>query len=190
MWERWVRRTLLIVTIALASSLAYHLFTRSASISTTKPLVSYDTEAADASIKDFVFTQTKDGTVQWEVRAKKAKLFEQENRADLQQVTVTLYNKGGKDLTLEGDEGTFDTIRKDFLLVKRGAEIIVTTQSGYTIITNHLLWNEDRQEIMTSDPVTITGHGLQVNGRGLQGKLRIEEFEVLDDVQVAIEPVS
>ncbi len=190
MWERWVRRTFLIVAIALASSVAYHLFTRSASISTTKPLVSQEAEAADASIEDFVFTQTKDGTVQWEVRAKKARLFERENRALLQQVTVTLYDHGGKEMSLEGDEGTLDTVRKDFLLVNHDAVIIVTTHSGYTIATNHLLWNEDRQEITTSDPVSITGHGLQVNGRGLQGKLRIEEFAVLDDVHVAIVPVS
>jgi lipopolysaccharide export system protein LptC len=152
--------------------------------------MSQDAEPADASIKDFVFTQTKDGTVQWEVRAKKARLFERENRALLQRVTVTLYDHGSKDMTLEGDEGTLDTVKKDFLLVNHDADIIVTTHSGYTIATNHLVWNENRQEITTADPVTITGHGLQVNGRGLQGKLRIEEFAVLDDVQVAIEPVS
>ncbi|MGH7261020.1 MAG: hypothetical protein ACREI9_10105 [Nitrospiraceae bacterium] len=38
----------------------------------------------------------------------------------------------------------------------------------------------------TADAVTITGNGLEVTGRGLVGKLDVEEFQILDDVHVAI----
>ena len=53
----------------------------------------------------------------------------------------------------------------------REAPIVVETDSGYIIRTNHLNWIDKQREIHTSDPVTINGHGLQVTGRGLLGTL-------------------
>ena len=40
------------------------------------------------------------------------------------------------------------------------------------------------------DHVTINGHGLQVTGMGLLGKMDIEEFQVLEDVRVDMVPAS
>lgn len=99
---------------------------------------------------------------------------------------MTLYGAKGRELKLEGDEGTIDTTNKDFLLIKRNGPIMVVLESGYTIYTNHLAWTDARREISTKDPVTLSGHGLQVNGRGFVGKLDVEEFRVLQDVRVEI----
>jgi len=101
-------------------------------------------------------------------------------------VRVTLYGANGWELRLAGDEGTIDTLSRDFMLVRHAAPIAVELESGYTIYTNHLAWAEKRREISTSDPVTMVGHGLEVKGRGFSGKLDTEEFQVVEHVRVEI----
>lgn len=185
MWLRWARAGLLALSLVLASFLVYLLATR------TEPVpASQDSQGAldraDAGIDQFTFTQSKDGTVQWQVQAQRARVFESEKRAMLEDVQVTLFGKKGWELKLAGDEGTIDTEKRDFLLAKRAGTIVVQLESGYTIYTNHLAWADERREISTQDPVQITGHGLDVTGQGFVGKLDSEEFRILDDVRVEI----
>ena len=190
MWERWIRRGLLALSVVLAAFLGYLLVTRSNPGSSPRSVATVGTESADARIQDFPFTQTKGDLVQWKVQAEQARLFDKDSRAILNNVQITLYGAQGKELTLSGDEGTLDTQTKNFQLSNRTSPIVVETQSGYTIRTNHLVWTDARHEIQTPDHVTIHGHGLQVTGRGLLGKMDTEEFQVLDDVRVDVVPAS
>lgn len=190
MWERWIRRSLLTLSLIFAAFLGYLLLTRSNPGSSSRSIAEVGAEAADARIQDFTFTQTKGDIVQWKVQAEQARLFEKENRALLNNVQITLYGAQGKELTLSGDEGTLDTQTKNFQLSNRLLPIVVETQSGYTIQTNHLAWTDERHEIHTTDHVTIHGHGLQVTGKGFLGKMDKEEFQVLDDVRVDVVPPS
>ena len=190
MWERWIRRGLLALSVVLAAFLGYLLVTRSNPGSSPRSVATVGTESADARIQDFTFTQTKGDLVQWKVQAEQARLFDKDSRAILNNVQITLYGAQGKELTLSGDEGTLDTQTKNFELSNRTSPIVVETQSGYTIRTNHLVWTDARHEIQTPDHVTIHGHGLQVTGRGLLGKMDTEEFQVLDDVRVDVVPAS
>ncbi len=186
MWHRWVRGGLLAVTVLLASFLIYLLASRTESVLTPRSAGRGSLGQAEGGIDQFSFVHSRGGAVQWEVQAQRARLFEADKRARLEQVQVTLYGAKGWELKLEGDEGTIDTTRKDFLLTKRNGPIVVLLQSGYTIYTNHLAWTDARREISTKDPVTLSGHGLEVNGLGFVGKLDVEEFKVLQDVHVEI----
>lgn len=188
MWQRHVRDALLLLSGLLAIFLVYILTTRVEPAQTSPPATSQSLARADAGIDRFTFTQTKAGAVQWQIQAQRAHLVEAEHRAVLEGVQVTLYGPKGRELQLSGDEGTIDTAKKNFRLMKRTGTIAVELASGYTILTNHLAWTDERREVATSDPVTITGHGLEVSGRGLIGKLDLEEFQILEDVHVAIAP--
>jgi LPS export ABC transporter protein LptC len=164
MWRSWIRRGLLLVSAILAVSLVYLLVTR--------------TESVPRSVNS--------GAVQWHVQAERAHMTEAEHQAVLEDVHVTLYGQNGWELKLSGDEGTIDTTKKNFTLRRRNGTIPVHLQSGYTIYTNHLNWEEDRREVSTRDPVTIIGQGMEITGRGLIGQLDSEEFKILDDVHVEI----
>lgn len=186
MWHLWVRRGLLALSVLFASILIYLLATRMESVPPSSSASPGTLQRTDAGIDRFRFVQSRSGTVQWEVQAQRARVFEAEHRAALEEVQVTLYGAKGWELRLAGDEGTIDTVKRDFMLVKRAGPIAVELESGYTIYTNHLAWAEQRREISTRDPVTIVGHGLEVKGRGFLGKLDVEEFKVLEDVHVEI----
>jgi lipopolysaccharide export system protein LptC len=186
MWSRYIRGALLTLSGILAIFLVYLLTSQVESEQPPAGPVSSRLEHADAGIDRFAFTQTKAGAVQWQVQARHARLFETENRAVLEGVQVTLYGPQGRELHLEGDEGTIDTAGKNFVLTKQEGAIAVRLENGYTIYTNHLAWTDASREVSTRDAVRIVGNGLEVSGRGLVGKLDVEEFQILDDVHVAI----
>jgi len=189
-WRHWAQRSLFAISVILACFLAYLLLTNSTSVPTPTTTAPGSIDQADATISNFTFTQTKGATVQWQVQAQQARLFEQDKRALLQTVAVTLFGQQGKELTVTGEEGTLDTATKNFILANRTAPLVVETTSGYIIYTNHLAWIDQTREIRTQDPVRIVGHGLEVRGRGLLGHLDTEEFEVLEDVHVDLVPAS
>jgi lipopolysaccharide export system protein LptC len=186
MWGRYIRSALLILSGILAIFLVYLLSSQVESEQVPGGPVSSRLEHADAGIDHFTFTQSRSGAVQWQIQARHARLFETENRAALEGVQITLYGPKGRELRLEGDEGTIDTSKKNFVLAKREGSIAVQLENGYTILTNHLAWTDARREVSTSDAVKIIGNGLEVQGRGLVGKLDVEEFQILEDVHVAI----
>lgn len=190
MWELIARRALLALSVVLASLLGYLLFINADSVPANRPIPQGGVDQADAKLSEFTFTQSKGEVVQWQVKAKQARLFEQEKRAVLRDVAVILYGAEGHEVTVRGDEGTFDTATKDFALANHDAPLIVETRSGYTIYTNHVMWTEKTKEIRTNDAVRIVGHGLEVNGRGLLGRMESEEFEILRDVHVDLSPRS
>ncbi len=189
-WQRWVRGGLLTLSVMLACFLAYLLVTNSTMVPTPTTAAPGSMDTADATISQFTFTQTKGDTVQWQVQAQEARLFERDKRAILQVVAVTLFGQQGKELTVTGDEGTLNTETKNFVLTNRSEPLVIHTESGYVIYTNHLAWTDQTREIRTQDPVRIVGHGLEVTGRGLLGHLDREEFEVLEDVHVDLAPAS
>lgn len=186
MWGRYIRGALLVLSGILTIFLVYLLTTQVESEQAPAGAVPVRFEHADAGIDNFAYTQSKSGAVQWQVLAQHARLFETLNRASLEGVQVTLYGPKGRTLYLEGDEGTIDTAKKNFVLAKRSGTITVQLDRGYTIFTNHLAWTDERREVTTADEVKIVGNGLEVTGRGLVGKLDVEEFQVLDDVHVSI----
>ena len=190
MWQRWAQRILLSLSLVLACVLVYLLATNTASSPLPTATPPGTINQADAIISKFTFTQTKGDKVQWQVDAQQARLFEQEKKAILDNVAVTLFGVQGREMTVHGDEGTLNTDTKNFLLTNRSEPLVIYTESGYTIYTNHLSWTDQTREIRTQDPVHIIGHGLDVKGRGLLGHLDTEEFEVLEDVHVDVAPTS
>ncbi len=190
MWRSWAQRGLLALSLLLACFLVYLLVTNSTSVPPPTATAPGTINQADAIISHFTFTQTKGDKVQWQVDAQQARLFEQDKKAILDRVAVTLFGVQGKEMTVHGDEGTLNTETKNFVLANRSEPLVIYTESGYTIYTNHLAWTDQTREIHTRDPVRIVGHGLEVTGRGLLGHLDTEEFEVLEDVHVDLAPVS
>ncbi len=188
MWQQWLRRGLLGLVLVLSSSLVYVLLTRTDTKSSPRPLPAADLTEGDAGIEHVTFRQSRDGRVQWEVRAERAEVFEAERSAQLDTVHVTLYGATGPELSLRGETGTIDTETRDFELANEHTPLEVELEGGYTVFTNRLAWTEATGELHTQDPVTIIGNGMVVHGRGLVGKVDREEFQIQREVHVQLAP--
>ncbi|MDT7043827.1 LPS export ABC transporter periplasmic protein LptC [Candidatus Nitronereus thalassa] len=184
MSNRFLRWTLGGIILGLSVYLAYvvvgHMQTNAPPPSIALP----ELEEADAGMEGFVYRQTKDGMVQWEVAAQRAEVFEDKQEATLKEVQLRLFGQQGEEMMVDADEGVINTETKDFELRNRQDPIVIELKNGYTILTPHLHWIDANQEIRTPSPVTIQGNGLTITGVGLVGHLESEEFSVLDHVRV------
>ena len=184
MSNRFLRWTLSGVILSLAAFLGYFFVGHLRGNVSPTPVESPVLQEADAGMKGFVYRQTKDGVVQWEVAARKAEVFEAKHEATLETVELKLFGHGGQEMILQADEGIINTVTNDFELRNREKLIAIELANGYTILTPHVYWIDSKQEIRTTDLVTIQGQGLQITGIGLVGYLESEEFTVLDQVRV------
>jgi len=147
---------------------------------------STDSRSADAWIQGFTYRQTQSGVVKWEVVAKRAQVFEAEHRAQLEDVTVHLFGKVDKQMTVEAELGTINTKTKDIDLQNQKDFLAVRLANGYTIFSKHLQWKESSHQVISQTPVVIKGNGLTVTGTGLVGNIDTEEFQILSDVRVEV----
>lgn len=141
---------------------------------------------ADMTMDNFHFTQTGKDKIDWEVRAARAKLFKDENKAVLDDMAATFVTPQGIRLELKGDEGIFNTDSHDMYIRKRDNQIRVTSSNGYTMQTDSLFWNNKKGMVITEDAVLIEGPQLKVKGRGFRINTISQQLEVLADVEATI----
>ena len=184
--NRFLRWTLSLVILGSAGFLVYVMIGKVQSHSLPPSVTTNNVKQADAGMKGFVYRQTDNGLIQWEVEAQKAEIFDSQHHAVLHTVQVKMFGRQGKEMTLQADGGTINTETNEFDLRNNQDPIVIELANGYTIFTPHIHWVEARQEISTKTPVTIQGHGISITGIGLVGRLDSEEFTVLKNVRVQV----
>ena len=184
-WIRWIFRG---ITLSLTGFLGYVMMQQVQSSYPLPVITAPVFETTDAEIEGFIYRQSENGHVQWEVEAQKAENHETEQHLLLARVQVRLFNKNGQgpQMSLEAEEGIINTANGDFDLRNQEKLIAIELENGYTILTPHIHWADEEQIISTNKPVTIEGHGLIITGIGLIAELKTERLGVLDDVHVRI----
>jgi LPS export ABC transporter protein LptC len=144
-------------------------------------------QRADAGLQGFSYVQSKDGLVDWKIQAKQAQVFEADAKAVLNdEVQVTLMGTNGVTMTVTGDDGTINTESKDFVISKRSGELALVFDSGYTIYTPQVTWDNQKHRMWTNAPVRITGPMLEATGRGMDAFLATHEMRIHRNVRVEI----
>ena len=184
-WIRWVLRGL---TLSMAGFLGYVLMQQMQLNHPPPVVIDPVFETTDAGLEGFVYRQTDEGGVQWEVEAQKAESRESEQHVLLKRVQVRLFGRQGQEqeMQLEAEEGTINTANGDFDLRNQEDLIAIELANGYTILTPHVHWVDAEQTISTDRPVTIHGPGVIITGIGLVAELKTETLGVLDDVHVQL----
>jgi len=141
---------------------------------------------ADAWINGFTYQHTQSGSMNWEVVAERALVFENQHRAKLEVVQVHLFGENRETMVIEADEGILNTTTNDFDLNKKQQQVIIHLASGYRIIADHFKWTELTHKFTTKDAVKIQGNGVTITGKGLIGYLDSEKFKILHHVRADI----
>lgn len=144
-------------------------------------------QTADAGLQGFSYVQSKDGLVDWKIKAKQAQVFDADAKAVLNdEVQVTLMGTNGVTMMVTGDDGTINTASKDFVISKRSGNLALVFDSGYTIYTSRITWDNQQHRIWTDEPVRITGPMLEATGQGMDTFLATQEMRIRRNVRVEI----
>jgi LPS export ABC transporter protein LptC len=170
----------------MAIFIGHRVYTHMETKTPPSSLSSKDSNPADAWIQGFTYRQTQSGVAKWEVVAKRAQVFEAEHRAQLEDVTVHLFGKEDKQMTVEAEQGTINTKTKNIDLQNQNGFLSVQLNNGYTIFSKHLQWKESSHQVKSQTPVVIKGKGLTITGTGLVGNVDEEEFQILSNVRAEV----
>ncbi|UCE63311.1 MAG: LPS export ABC transporter periplasmic protein LptC [Nitrospirota bacterium] len=186
MGSQKVRWGLTFLVLIMAIFIGHRVYTHMEKTPTPAVHSSTEIRPADAWIQGFTYRQTQAGVAKWEVLAKRARVIQAEHRAQLEDVTVHLFEKEAKQMTVEADQGTINTKTKNIELKNQKDFLSVRLNNGYTIYSKQLKWKESSRQVQSQTPVVIKGKGLTVTGIGLIGNVDEQEFQILSNVRAEV----
>jgi LPS export ABC transporter protein LptC len=185
--EAWMKLSKLIILISMGVVLSivggYLLFGGHGDEEEITPEVKkYANTTADLTLEDIHYVETKGKKKEWELKAKSGQHFRETDFTTLEDLAVTFYAEGGRIITLKGNKGSM----KEKKEIKVWGDVVITSSDGYRVATNSLLYERERQQITTEDPVTLDGKGVQVKGVGLVVDLKTKKISILRKVQTVL----
>ena len=188
--KKYILRSLLTVIILVMAVFIAHgvgTFMHSKSQATTTVSL-HEQQGADAWIQGFSYRQTRSGSTKWVVTADQAQVFDDEQVAKLQNVSVQLFDQTfkKKQMLITAQEGIMNTSSNDFELISHDKKTVMTFEDGSQVFTDKLTWNEAARKIYADDLVVIESEGLVITGIGLVGDIEKNEFQLLDNVRAEV----
>lgn len=115
-------------------------------------------------LKGLTYTQVKDGMRKWTLTAEGARYDDKTGMVSLVDVMVRFYPENGGEVTIRGDEGSYD--QKNQLVILKG-QVRGLTHDGNTLTTDWMSYSEGEQVADTNAWVTVAGKGYSVTGKGM-----------------------
>jgi len=131
-------------------------------------------------MENFQYSRTEEGNPRYELQAKVAEYYQQENKAEFYYVTAFFFDKKGHKTTLIGDKGRLDTVSKDVWIY---GNVEADTDDGTSLVTNSLMYSDENKILWTDDPVIIFAEKMTLTGVGMQYELDMKKFHLWDQVE-------
>jgi len=141
----------------------------------------------EVELRGFSFFHTKEGVVQWEVKAKKVEVLREKDALFLREIKAKFLSRDGSVVRLEGNIGEINTKSHDFFIKKELDFVKIILSNGTVILTKQLNWSNSKNEIFTNDPVQIVGSGFYIKGIGLTVGFPVEEISIHREVQAVMQ---
>jgi len=139
--------------------------------------------AADLKLDRVHYTETREGTKEWELEAASAAYYRDQETIVLEKIRGTFYGKNDERYVLVGERGKFNPKTK---LIEVYDGVKVDSSHGYHMRTMSLQYRADQRELSTSDPVEIQGPNMQVKGVGMVVELNRERLRILGGVTTTL----
>ncbi|MEW6615457.1 MAG: LPS export ABC transporter periplasmic protein LptC [Thermodesulfobacteriota bacterium] len=141
------------------------------------------TSKADVTIKNIHYIKTNRGVKEWEIKASSGQYFKNKDMGTLRDITVKIFFKDAKPLTLTGNEGKVITNTRD---IEIWGNVVVSSDNRYQFHTQSLKYSSKKREIYTPDKIEFTGYGMELSGVGMTIDVDRGRFFVLNDVSTIV----
>ena len=140
----------------------------------------------DQEARDFTLTESSEGRKSWTLWSSYAAMYNDRNLVDARTVRIDFFDREGKkNSTLTADQGIVFQRTND--LEARG-KVRVTTESGVTLETDSLRWQNARGKIVSDAFVRVTRNGDVVTGYGFESDATLEHFHLAREVRAEVQP--
>jgi len=144
-----------------------------------------ETKASDQQVGDFSLSGFGDkGKKSWDLAGKSADIFT--DVVKLKKVVGNNYAQNDT-INLTADNGDFN---KKSGLVHLEDNVVITTASGTTMITDTLDWDRKQQIVKTLDKVNLTRQDMNLSGQGALGQTALKQISLEKDVRLDIQALD
>jgi LPS export ABC transporter protein LptC len=140
-------------------------------------------------IQDFHRVFVRDGRKVWEIAAREARYFEDEQRVVVRGPMVEFYLDDGRSVGLKGEEGVVSLEGKDVRQVELSGGIEVRL-AEYTVWADYARYDRDHDRIEAPGAVRISGAELDVAAEGLQVDVEAQKMRLTRDVRMTLHPTG
>jgi len=143
---------------------------------------------ADIGMDLFTLKQIRNGVVEWDIKADRAELNQQQKQVSLIGMKAVLQTTEGLQMDFSGDRGLLNTGTNDFEIKENQGNLTVSMNNGYIIEAPSLTWKDKDREIISEYPIRIIGQGLWIRGDRMVVNLKNQQLIVNGDVHVTTAP--
>ena len=136
-------------------------------------------------LQDFHRVKLENGRLAWELRAREAQYFEEEQRAVVRQPEMIFYSDGEERARLRGAEGRLVFDGTDLQTVDLEGAVRVDGD-GFVVETELATYNRDRDIVSAPGAVRIVGRTLTVLGNEMEIAVSTRRMTLRRDVHVTV----
>lgn len=180
------RNLLLLLAVMVAASLAAIVLLRYRPAAEIQEVAKVLPAGVDVALQDINYTHSEGGVARWRLVAKQVEHRADEKFTALNDLLVTFYDvKGVEQGTLKARNGRVDA---DYSVIEVRDQVEVVSRSGYTLLTDHLVYRQKDRHIQTDAPVRLLAAGLQLDGVGLDMDLDTRRLRIPAKVHAVVQP--
>ncbi len=138
-------------------------------------------------IQDFHRVKMEDGRKVWEIAAKDARYFDDQNMVVVREALLQLFLKDGRIVGLRGNEARIMLDKREVSRVELSGDIALSL-ADYTARTQTAVYDHLHDRIVAPGGVEITGRALQLHGGGMAVDVQNERVTLLHHVSMAVQP--
>ncbi len=142
--------------------------------------------AAAQRIENFRRVKMEGDRKAWEVAAREAQYFEDEQQVAVQAPEMSFYLKGDQGVvSVRGDQGKLYLSGRDMDRAELQGGIEVHFKD-YVVKTDRAVYERAADTVVSPSAVTITGNGLSINGAHMTVEMEAQRFHLEGNVQTVL----
>ena len=138
-------------------------------------------------LKEFRRSKVEEGRKVWEVTGKRAVYLKKDEEAVIEEPRLVFFQEDGKPIEVQGEEGRIIFHDGEMEKVWLKGDVRVHFQ-GFLLRTGEILYLKSEDHLVSPEKVVVTGHGVEVEGVGLEIGLKDQRMLLRDKVRTKIRP--
>ncbi len=138
-------------------------------------------DVPDQEFTDFTTMESDSGVVKWVLKSPVARIYNAQKLLVTDDPRIEFFNEEGHLASvLTADKGEYNQVTHDLTAI---GNVVVTSQEGYTLETETLIWVEKLGEIHSEDFVSFTKGNDVLTGYGLQSDPELKDVRIKQNVK-------
>ena len=140
-------------------------------------------------IQDFHRIKTQDGRTVWEIAAREAQYFEEEQEVVVREPLMRFYLKDGRAVGLRGQTGRVVLDGRELKQIEMSGGVEVQF-ADYTVQTDRARYQHASDQIVAPFPVQIHGRDLELGGEQMEVDVTAQRLRLFRNVTMTLRPAT